>query len=61
MTTTDFDRRTAKSLVESESLRVARGWLRVIGMGERLRRLDEGRPLLELMKDKNPARARLSG
>ena len=37
--------------MEPEHVRLARGWRRSIQVFERLRRLEAGRPLLELVKD----------
>ena len=43
-----------------EALRLARGWLAALRVHERVRRIEEGRPILEFAKNKNPARARVS-
>ena len=43
-----------------EAIRLAQGWRRGWITIQRLMRRDEGRPVLELIKDKNPARARES-
>ncbi len=54
----------ARESVEGEDVehrRLARGWRRSIQVFERLRRREEGRPVLELVKDKNSARARAGG
>jgi hypothetical protein len=47
------------SLAENAG-RLARGWRHTMALCERIRRRDEGRPLLELVKDKDLARARES-
>lgn len=54
----------ARESVEGEDVehrRLARGWRRTIEVCERLRRQEDGRPVLELVKDKNSARARAGG
>ena len=45
----------------AEHRRLARGWRRTLEVCGRIRRREEGRPVLELVKDSNPARARASG
>ena len=47
--------------IEDEHRRLAQGWRRGWITIQRLKRRDEGRPILELVKDKNPARARSRG
>ena len=43
-----------------KAIRLAQGWKRGWITIQRMVRRDEGRPVLELIKDKNPARARES-
>jgi len=45
---------------EDGAIRLAQGWKRGWITIQRMVRRDEGRPVLELIKDKNPARARES-
>ena len=47
--------------IEDEHRRLAQGWRKGWITIQRLKRRDEGRPILELVKDKNPARARSRG
>ena len=47
--------------IEDERGRPARCWRRMSELCERTRRLDQGRPFLEIVKDKNPVRARSRG
>ena len=68
MSTLDFDqsveaisREKRHQAKERRVRRLARGWQVAIRFQERLRRRDEGRPLMEFVKDKNPVRARASG
>ena len=65
MSTIDFDQIVEAILREKRHQakerwvrRLARGWQVAIRLHERLRRRDEGRPLLELMKNDDSVRAR---
>ena len=46
---------------EDERVRLARGWKKHIEVAQRLHRQEDGRPILELVKDNNHVRARASG
>ena len=57
----EFSEESSSSPLEPEYVRPARGWHRGWITIQRIVLRDEGRPLLELVKDKNPARARGRG
>ena len=46
---------------EAEQLRLAEGWRLALRAHERLRRLEQGRPLLELVRNESPGPVRRSG